>query len=252
MKKKTSSWQHVGKWYDTLVTKEGHYYHQTIILPTLLSWLSLKQGDSILDLACGQGVLARHLPEKVIYYGLDTAKPLIEKAKSYSKKSDHHFLVQDVEKPLKIDRKDFDYAAIILAFQNIKSPQKTLQNASTHLKKGGKLVLALNHPCFRIPRQSSWGVDEKKNVQFRRIDRYMSLMDIPIQMHPGKKNDQTSTLSFHFPLSVISKFIFQAGFVITRLEEWCSNKKSEGGKAKIENRARDEFPLFLGIECQKI
>ena len=252
MTQKNSSWQHVEKWYDSLVTKEGHYYHKTLILPTLLNWLSLKRGDTILDLACGQGVLARHLPEGVTYYGLDIAKPLIQKAKSYSKNPDHHFLVQDVEKPFNIDHKDFDSATLILAFQNIKNPQKTLQNASTYLKKGGKLLLALNHPCFRIPRQSSWGLDEKKKLQYRRIDRYMSLMDIPIQIHPSKKNEHASTISFHFPLSVISKCIFQAGFVITRLEEWCSNKKSEGGKAKMENSAREEIPLFLGIECQKV
>ena len=251
MKRKDSSWKRVGKWYDTLVTEKGHYYHQTIILPTLLSWLSLKQGDSILDLACGQGVLARHLPEGVTYYGLDAAQPLIKHAKSYSKNPRHHFLLQDIEKPFHIDHKQFDSAALILAFQNIKHPQKALQNASTYLKKGGKMVLALNHPCYRIPRQSSWGIDEKKGVQYRRIDRYMSSLDIPIDMHPSEKNKKTTTLSFHWPLSKISQYIFQSGLVITRLEEWCSNKKSVGRKAKMENRAREEFPLFLGIECEK-
>ncbi len=251
MKDKNSSWEHVGKWYNTLVTKKGHYYHKTIILPALLNWLSLKKGDAILDLACGQGVLARYLPEKVTYYGLDAAQPLIKEAKKYSKNPLHHFLLQDIEKPFHIEHKQFDSAAMILAFQNIKKPQKALKNASIYLKKGGKLVLALNHPCFRIPRQSCWGVDEKKGVQYRRIDRYMSPMDIPIEMHPSQKNGAT-TVSFHLSLTAISKCIFQAGYVITRLEEWCSNKKSEGRKAKMENRARDEFPLFLGIECEKI
>jgi hypothetical protein len=42
-----------------------------------------------------------------------------------------------------------------------------------------------------------------------------------------------------------------AGFVITRIEEWTSDKESEGKAAKQENRARAEFPLFMAIQALK-
>ena len=41
------------------------------------------------------------------------------------------------------------------------------------------------------------------------------------------------------------------GFLITNIEEWVSPKKSEGPMAIIEDRARNEFPLFLAIKAVK-
>jgi hypothetical protein len=36
------------------------------------------------------------------------------------------------------------------------------------------------------------------------------------------------------------------------MEEWCSDKKSEGAAARMEDRARKEFPLFLTILASKV
>ena len=249
MNQKETSWKQVGRWYDQLVSQEGHYYHENVIFPHLLDWVHFKESESILDLGCGQGILARKLPQKMVYYGLDAAKPLIAKAKSYSS---HHFLVRDVTKPLQIEKKDFHYAALILSLQNMAHPKNALQQAANHLQKNGKLFLVLNHPCFRIPRQSSWGVDENQKSQYRRIDRYMTPMEIPIQMHPSQKSHSKKTYSYHFSLSDLTHWIRLAGFTITRLEEWCSEKTSTGKYAKMENRARTEFPLFLAIEANRM
>jgi hypothetical protein len=43
----------------------------------------------------------------------------------------------------------------------------------------------------------------------------------------------------------------KAGFMIAKIEEWTSDKESEGKTAKQENRARAEFPLFMAIQAQK-
>ncbi|MFA6361655.1 MAG: SAM-dependent methyltransferase, partial [Candidatus Shapirobacteria bacterium] len=56
-----SSWQKVSKWYNQSVGDEGHYYHQHVIMPNLKRILNLKDNESLLDLACGQGVLERNM-----------------------------------------------------------------------------------------------------------------------------------------------------------------------------------------------
>lgn len=240
---KDTSWKQVGKWYDQIVSKEGHYYHQEVIFPQLKKWLKLKKEDAVLDVGCGQGVLARHLPKGITYYGVDLAPSLIEKAKEHSPSG--QFFVRDAAKALELDRKNFSHATFILSLQNMEKPDQAILQASTCLKMGGKLILVLNHPCFRIPRQSHWDIEPEKKLQSRKVDRYMSPMEIPINMHPGV------TYSYHFPLSEICRFLQEAGMVITRLDEWCSNKESTGKWAKMENRARKEFPLFLAIESMK-
>lgn len=247
-----SSWQPVHQWYNDLVGEKGHYYHQHLILPRVIELLKMKDGDALLDLACGQGVLSRSLPTDVEYVGVDAARSLIEAAQKQVENPKHHFVVGDLMKPaLSTTKSDFTHASIILALQNIKDPKRVFQHAAEHLRKGGKFIIVLNHPAFRIPRQSSWGVDETKKTQYRRIDRYMTPMEIPIQAHPGQQQRSTVTWSYHFPLSTYFAELARVGFVVTGFEEWSSDKTSQGKAAKMENRSRSEIPMFAAIVAEK-
>lgn len=248
-----TSWQNVGKWYNEAVGETGHYYHQSLIIPNVLKLLNFSkdQPASLLDLACGQGVLSRHLPSHVSYVGVDAAAPLIHAAKEYHPSPSHQFFQADVTQKLPLKHAPFSHATLILALQNIETPLAVFKNAYQFLQSGASFIIVLNHPCFRIPRQSSWKVDEEHKIQYRRIDRYMSPMKIPIQTHPGKGKQSPNTLSFHHPLSDYSRWLKEAGFVIELIEEWCSNKVSEGGAAKMENRSREEIPMFLAILASK-
>lgn len=252
-KSKQTSWENVGGWYSGIVGDEGHYFHQRIILPGVSKLLKFEQQDefSLLDLACGQGVLGRQLPAQGIYTGIDISSTLIKTAKSLDKNRSHEFFVGDASKPLPLKKVDYTHAAIILALQNIEHGDKVILNASRHLLKGGKFVIVLNHPCFRVPRQSSWGIDEEKKLQYRRIDRYQNEMKIPIQAHPSQGENSASTWSFHHPLAVYSKWLSAAGFYIEVIEEWTSDKSSTGKNAKMENRSREEIPLFMAILAVK-
>lgn len=251
-----TSWESSGKWYHSSVGEEGHYYHKQIILPGVLKLLELKQPDpkiSILDLACGQGVLSRQLPKEVFYTGIDASPLLIQEAKALNRNPDHSFLVGDITKPLPLEKnRQFSHATIILALQNIEHPEKVFQHISPYLKEGGKWIIVLNHPCFRIPRQSSWQVDHEKKIQYRRLDRYASSLKIPIMTHPSKQQESPTTWTFHHSLATYSQWLHESGFVIEQLLEWCSDKVSEGAAAKMENRSREEFPLFLTIVAKKV
>jgi ubiquinone/menaquinone biosynthesis C-methylase UbiE len=252
MRNKETSWESSGQWYNSLVGEEGHFYHQEVILPNVLRLLNMKEGDSLLDLACGQGILARVLPKGCTYHGVDLSPSLIHTAKQMVKRKGCAFTIADVCAPLPLSTQElFTDAAMILAAQNIERPEFAFKEAYRYLQTDGSFILVINHPCFRIPRQSHWGVDESKKLQYRRVDSYMSSLNIPIQTHPGKGRSSEQTVSFHHPLSSFVQWLHKAGFLIETIEEWVSNKKSEGSCAKMENRARNEFPLFLAILAKK-
>lgn len=240
-----TSWESSSSWYDKTVGEKGHYYHQSVIIPKTLQLLNLQKGDKLLDVACGQGVLSRYIPPHVNYLGLDLAPSLITQAKKHSPK--HKFLIQDVTEPFSFSETNFSHATIILALQNIEKALDVFHNLKKVLKPHAKLLIVLNHPCFRIPRQSSWGVDEAKKWQYRRVDRYLSCLKIPIQTHPGSQKTSQTTWSFHHPLSAYSLWLKEAGFSLELIDEWASDKKSTGSKATMENRSRAEFPLFLTL-----
>jgi len=149
-----------------------------------------------------------------------------------------------------------DKAVLILTIQNIENTKGVFEECARVLKPEGKLFLVLNHPAFRIPKYSDWEWDAKAKIQYRRIDSYLSESRAKIEMHPsaqtrGRRSEYT--ISFHRPLQFYFKALEKSGFCVSRLEEWNSHKKSEAGpRAKTEDRARKEIPLFLFLEGIKL
>jgi len=220
-----------------------------VIIPGVLRLLNLDLNSNLLDLACGNGVLAKSLPKDVKYTGVDLADSLVKQAKIEDKSYNHKFLVADVTKPLQL-AETFTHAAIVLALQNISDLAAVFANASKFLIPDSRFLIILNHPAFRIPRQSSWGIDEARKIQYRRVDKYMTPMNIPIRMNPSDPQS-AQTMSYHFPISDYSKMLKDAGFVIELIEEWTSDKESVGRAGKMENRSRSEIPLFMAIATTK-
>lgn len=254
LRPKKTSWGEVADWYRGHLS-DKNTYHEKVISPNMLRLLALKSGEKVLDVACGEGYFSRLLLKngaKVV--GADIAQELIEKAKQQS--PEISFFTAPAEKMEFAGALSFDKAVCVLALQNIEHLDEALKEVSRVLKTGGKFVFVLNHPCFRIPRRSEWGYDEKKKIQFRRLDGYLREERIKIDMHPGETatgKKSVATYSFHRPLQVYVKALSKNGFVVTQMEEWVSHRKSEKGpKSEAEDGARKEFPLFLAVSAQKL
>ena len=243
--KKTTSWEKSHKWYGKKVGEKGHYYHQNLILPALIPLLALTKDSSLIDFGCGQGILERSIPKECKYLGLDLSSSLVKEADKRKVSKKHHFQVADLTKSYEV-KESFTHGCFLLSLQNMDSFADAILQASSKIKEGGKLVFVVNHPCFRVPRQSSWETDEQKKLQYRRVDTYRSFLKIPIQMHPGSKKEQM-TYSFHFNLEDFSKALQKADLLMESITELYSPKLSSGKNAKAENRARKEFPLFMVI-----
>ena len=245
-----TSWGSVGDWYDTYLEVTTDSYQAKVIAPNIIRILSLKPESRLIDIACGQGYFTRLFAESgAAVEGADISKELIARAKVRAPKID--FYVAPAHNLSFAQDASYDAATIILAIQNIENIADAFAEANRVLKPGGRLILVMNHPAFRIPRRTSWGFDDASGIQYRRIDGYLSAATIPIDMHPGKSGSAT-TLSYHRSLQDFFKALSKAGFFVTRLEEWISHKKSEAGpRQNAEDTARKEIPLFLMLEARK-
>lgn len=260
---KTTSWGGVAHWYDALLAGDDTYQAR-VPLPNILRAMSIKKGEKVLDLACGQGFFTRaFFHEGADATGVDIGKQLILIAKKESRRaskdtarhdsteSDIQYFAQSAEDLSPFENNSFEKIAIVLAIQNIEAPHKVFKECARVLVPGGKLYIVLNHPAFRIPKASAWGYDEATKSQYRRIDSYMSESKVEIEMNPSKKDGPT-TVSFHRPLQYYFKTLANSGFVVSRLEEWLSHRESEKGPRKgAEDKARKEIPMFLFLEVLK-
>lgn len=288
---KQTSWGGVADWYDGMVN-DSDSYQKNVLMPNLIRIVDPKIGMTILDLACGQGYFARAFAQngaKVI--GYDISKELIAKAMEASgiKKIErlNEEKIEGLKTPNLISEKkvkptdsqiefhvspadsvpfiadnSVDTVTVILALQNIENMPGVFSEAGRVLKPGGKMIFVINHPAYRIPQKSSWewvkskvlGGIEGAEIQFRRIDAYMSDQTIKIDMTPGEKDAKKKkyTVSFHRPLQSYFKAMSKSGLSIVRLEEWISHKKSQSGpRMNEEDRMRKEIPMFICVEAKK-
>lgn len=246
-----SSWGEVAAWYDSLL--EGSDTYQTqVILPNLLRVLGLRRGEKVIDIACGQGFFTRACAQAgAVPVGADISKELIALARTQSPK-DLSFHVAPAHQLHFAKDGAYDTALIVLALQNIEHLDAVCAEANRVLSSEGRMVLVLNHPTFRVLKHSSWGYDAQAQVQYRRVERYLSAKKVFVDMHPGKKGGP-QTISYHRSLQDISKALYKSGFAISRLEEWISHRVSgKGPRQKAEDTARKEIPLFMMLEVCKV
>ena len=245
-----TSWEKSADWYDRIIGERGSELYREVVIPRALDMLQPKKGQQVLDLGCGQGVFSRALAEcGAQVTGVDASHTLIQKARTYQGRSPIRYFDRDAAQLGGLG--EFDAASAILCLQNLEHLDQVCLAAASVLRSGGRMLWVLNHPAFRIPRQSSWGFEDERKLQYRRIDAYSSTMSVPIIMHPGKVDSET-TVSTHRSLEALMAPAFAAGLTLAGFQEWHSHKESQPGpRARAENRARKEFPLFLGLLWRK-
>lgn len=265
-------WEHVAAWYDAHLTRGPSDLYREVVLPGVLRMLDAHAGQRVLDVACGQGWLARELSDAgAAVVGIDASPSLIEAAKAHGSKA--RYLVGDarnlteVLRDASVDGSTFDAAACVLALMNIEPMEPVLGGVAESLKPGGRFVAVILHPAFRAPGRTRWEWAESpdvgrgaaaaaaRHVQYRRVDAYLSPIRTEIVMNPGAAShgaEPVHTWTYHRPIGDYVRSLAAAGLLIDAMEEWPSHRRSEPGpRAAAEDRARREFPMFLAIRCVK-
>lgn len=254
--KTKTDWGDVANWYDDII-KNDDSYQAKIILPNLVRTLGREKNlkdKNILDLACGSGYFSNILSTAgASVTGVDLGSDLIKVAKENFEKMNADskasgnvkYFVGNAEtftSITDIKKLKFDWIICILAIQNIEKVDLVLKECKKVLNQNGKIVFVINHPSFRIPKYSDWtqqkNKETKEEVSARYVEKYMSEIKTEIDMNPGERyyKNKNFTISFHRPLQYYAKLFANNGFVISKIEEWISHKKSEEGSKRKKRR----------------
>jgi SAM-dependent methyltransferase len=250
-KKARTSWDTVARWYNGWVGKRGSLYHRKLAIPTVLRLAELRMGERLLDIGCGQGVLAPHvLKAKVGYVGVDVSRTLLRLARRYH--GPKALFVRGDARNLSalpdISSAGFDVAVFMLSIQDMHPLEEVVRSAAGVLKCGGRLVIFMTHPCFRVPRSSGWGFDRSRKLTYRRVDRYLKEMRVPMKAYAEViPNAKGATLSFHRPLTAYVNTLACHGLVVDRLEELPDPLADREGQTSPA-----EIPLFAALRARKL
>jgi SAM-dependent methyltransferase len=251
----STSWEDVADWYRQIAGKRGPDLAARALYPEVLGLVGRLAGQRVLDVGCGPGAFSRLLAYRgANVVGVDASPRMVAMARESAEEAGlgetARFEVADASAPRALPRGPFDLVTFVLSLQNMDDPAAVLRNAASVLRPGGRLVLALNHPCFRIPGATHWGFDPKERVQFRRVEAYKGARKLDVQIHPGSDPEVTRP-SYHWPLETLFHALRSAGLRVLDVVEPVSDRVSEGGRAEAENRARREIPLFLAILAER-
>jgi SAM-dependent methyltransferase len=246
-----TSWEPVADWYAKHHEESGTLLTD-VAYPGALKLLAPKEKAAYLDIACGEGAFSRLLAAKTKGHvsGFDASPSLVTIAKKNAPKRAAYAVADARDFSKLYPLNSFDGATCLLAAQNIDKPEEVFREASKALRPAGTFVIVLNHPAFRVPGASSWGYEGNAKM-FRRVDGYLSPIEAPIQAHPGSAPG-VKTSSYHRPISFYVNALSDAGFAVTRMEEWTSNRVSKpGARSAAENLSRKEIPMFLAIKATR-
>ena len=168
--KPPTDWGNVAEWYDDLVGDEGSEFHREVILPGVLRMLAIHDGERVLDVACGQGVLSRALERKgAKVTGVDAARGLIEAAKQRSMprapvtppkegttegeapQPSIDYRLLDVRTLSNVEefKERFHAAACILAIQNMEPIRPVFEGIASSLVSDGAGRVVIVHEAHR-------------------------------------------------------------------------------------------------------
>ncbi|MBZ0301070.1 MAG: class I SAM-dependent methyltransferase [Anaerolineae bacterium] len=243
-------WDPVADWYDGWVGPHGSHHHRKLAIPAVMSLLEPRPEVQILDVGCGQGVLAPHIADSgAVYTGVDISPKMIAAARRHHP-SRGRFLRGDARHLNRVSAlrpHHFDAAVFLLSIEDINPLEEVIASAAWALRPAGALVILMRHPCFRVPRQSGWGHDEGRKLRYRRVDSYLTPLSVPMKAYEHSRSG--TTISFHRPLNQYVNALAAHGFAVDYLDELVTY---EQGQNRAERRANEEFPLFLVLRARSI
>ena len=247
-----TSWERVATWYDGWVGDHGSVYHRELAIPTVMDLLQPRDGETILDVGGGQGVLAPYLVEAgcgVVV--VDASARLIASAKRrHARLRGAHFLVGDARHlpaVAGLEAGAHDAATFMLSIQDMDSLGEVARGLDWALTPEGRVILLMTHPAFRQPRHSGWGFDDGRKLTYRRIDGYLTEMAVPMKSLGGG----LPTRSFHRPISSYVNALAEAGFVVDAMLEIpdLPPDRRPGKGTRGDARGNAEIPIFLGLRA---
>jgi ubiquinone/menaquinone biosynthesis C-methylase UbiE len=258
-----TGWGGVASWYDATINSKSST-QKDIILPALMSFMPLShmEGREVLDLGCGTGFFMGEYikgnPKKLS--GIDVDNELL--AIAHDNLHIHNkynieaisLIKEDAEKLISFKDSSLDLIFSIEAVVNMKDLSRVAGEISRTLKPGGKFVMLVNHPAFRVPQSADWHYDESKKRQGRVVYKYKTAHSIKIDMNPGSSTNKQYTYTFHRSVEDYVNTFMKLGMLTRRVKEVYSDKKSDKNakRKNEEDLARLEIPMFMIFEFVKI
>lgn len=206
---------------------EGNYFQNLLVGPSTDRLLQVQPGETVLDIACGNGVSSRRLAAagaRVVAF--DFSPKFVELARGRDAGSanpiEYHVVdATDEAQMLALGTGQFDAAICNMAIMDMAAIDPMLSALTRLLKPGGRFVFSIMHPCFngngvKLMVEEDDAGGEIHMVYSVKVSRYGGGT---AQKGIGMVDQPAAQYYFHRTLSELLNPCFKAGFVLDGMEE---------------------------------
>jgi 2-polyprenyl-3-methyl-5-hydroxy-6-metoxy-1,4-benzoquinol methylase len=251
----SKAWDKVADQWVARYTEYGDVNRQYIIDPAIFRIIGSVKGLSILDAGCGSGYLCRILAKKgAKMSGVELSKRFVEIAEQKEREVSLGitYYSSTVCNLAMFEDETFDMVISNLVLMDLPDLDKAIKEFHRVLKKNGRLVFSIMHPCFSSPPVRGWmrkpeDSNRKEDWIYWKVDRYFDRSMEIWRFYP----DWPPLHSFHRPLSDYVKTLIENGFAIVNFEEPIPSQKAMKEHYREFGNECDRIPWFLVMGASK-
>ena len=217
-----SSWDALAAFWDERI-EAGKTWQRHLIYPPVERLLELEPGERVLDVACGNGELARRMADlggQVL--AVDFSEGMLERARAHGGQVEYrHVDATDEEALLSLgESSSFDAVVNNMAIMDLETIEPMVRAASRLLRPFGRFVFSTLHPAFNSG-------DARPTVELDPEGSGTELYSVKVSAYARPSKGKGVAIPgqpvlqwyFHRPLWMILAPFFEQGFALDALEE---------------------------------
>jgi 2-polyprenyl-3-methyl-5-hydroxy-6-metoxy-1,4-benzoquinol methylase len=212
-------------WDDKM--RDGNAFQSLLVAPACERLLDLQPGETVLEIACGNGVFARRMAQLGVHIiATDFSAQLLERARARTTEHTDRIEYRLVDATredqiLALGQQRFDAAVCNQAIMDMTEIDPLMRGIRQVVKPGGRFVFSLCHPCFNHSGMSLSA--EETMVDGEAVTTYAIKVTNYLHFAPRKGVAMVGqpALQYYFdrPLHILFNACFRAGLVLDGLEE---------------------------------
>ncbi|KAI9042010.1 class I SAM-dependent methyltransferase [Aspergillus affinis] len=271
------AWENHAKAWDELMGDNGNEYFSVLELPILERIVIPRQGARALDLATGNGLVARWLAkEGASVVATDASRPMLERATARTeswyqqgKLSRERKISFEVLNAASIDAwedfisqsliptEKFDIITLNMGIMDIPDLKPLASALKCLLKQDGCFVATILHPLFftsgayrQITFHGNPMTGQQEITRSIILEKYL---DVPParQLLFSEDENIPPPFSFHRPLHELFAPFFQEGLVLDALEETNFDESFVDYERERSSKNFLQFPKILGFRIRR-
>jgi SAM-dependent methyltransferase len=235
------AWEAKAAFWDEMMG-EGNEFQRVLIGPATERLLGVRPDETVLDVACGNGVFSRRLAAlgaRVV--ATDFSETFVRLARERTAQAGLgervEYLVADAtdeEEMLSLGIERFDAAVCSMALMDMPAVDPLMRALRRLLKPDGRFVFSVQHPAFNSSAMK-WCMEEENRdgrlvrIFSVKISGYLRVASGLSPLGQARPGEPVAHPYFHKPIGELLGACFRAGLVVDGLEEPAFPDPEEGG-----------------------